>query len=136
MRGLWIFAPVVLAGCFSADRVPEPIGIIFDHDEMVLAMDGNFLWGCTMEEAALGGTFRFVLARRVFDGQSIVVLEEAGRDNVEEVAVESDETRDVFILQDASKLFIEADGLAYGGGVTHSRLARYTEGRCAPGGQT
>jgi len=136
MRWSVIAAPALLAGCLAAPE-PAPVGIIFDHDEMVVAMEGQYLWNCTMGNNSSDETFRFVLARRVFSGESVVTLEEAGRDLVEEVTEEPDtgDGRDIFQLSDASRLIIEADGLAYGGGVTQSRLARFTEGRCTPGDQ-
>lgn len=144
MRWIALLSAVALSGCMTAP-LPEPqtqpqaLGIIFDHDEMVAAMEGQYLWDCTMEDGitATDETFRFVIARRVFDGQSVLTLEEAGRDLVEDVEPDpaTGDGRDIYVLQDFSRLFIEADGLAYGGGVTQSRLARFTMGRCTRGDQ-
>ena len=138
MRWTALTAPALLAGCLTAQEPnPEPLGIIFDHDEMVAAMQGRYLWDCTMGETISDETFRFVIARRVFDGENVLTLEEAGRDLVEEVTPEPDPAIDaeIFRLEDQSRLLIRPGGTADGGGMTESRLARFTEGSCTRGEQ-
>lgn len=143
MRWTALFFAVAVSGCMTApmpgpQTQPQALGIIFDHDEMVAAMEGQYLWDCTMGEAASDETYRFVLARRVFNTDGEVTLEEAGQDWVKSAFEESSsdiETR-IYVLEDRSRLVIRSDGTASGAGVSGTLLARFDSGTCRAGEQT
>lgn len=106
------------------------------HEQMVAALQGRYIWDCTLTGEAEPEPWRFVLQRQGTGGASdVVVLQADGVRQRRVDLVQNNNAARIYIMRDGSRVLVASDGEVRSEGRGGSKGRDYTEGRCRKGSQ-
>ncbi len=106
------------------------------HEQMVAALQGRFIWDCTLTGEDEPAPWRFVLQRQGTGGASDVVVLDAGEAQQRRVdLVQNNNAARIYVMRDGSRVLVASDGEVRAEGEGGSKGRYYSEGRCRKGSQ-
>ena len=139
MRGIiaGVLALAAMAGCRAAAPEAEAaFTAAAGHQRMVAALQGRFIWDCTLQAETALPPWRFVLQRQGEGNRADVVVLEAGQSVLRRADVQKNAAARVYLMPDGSKVLVASDGEVRSDGRSGSRGAIFTTGLCRKGGQS